>query len=93
MTKKDLSGAVADRTGMPASDAASAVDAVLDSIGDALGRGEEVTLTGWGKFTVAEREAREGRNPRTGETQTFAATRTPKFKAGAKLKETVAAAA
>ena len=56
---------------------------------DALQSGDEVTFTGFGKFHVAERGAREGRNPRTGETMTIAASRVPRFTAGSGLKKAV----
>ena len=66
-----------------------AVDAVIKSVETALGAGEEVNFTGFGKFHVAERGAREGRNPRTGETMTIAASRVPRFTAGSGLKKAV----
>jgi DNA-binding protein HU-beta len=66
-----------------------AVDAVLDAIADALGRGEEVNFTGFGKFAVAERGPRQGVNPRTGERITIPGGRVPKFSAGAALKSQV----
>lgn len=69
--------------------ASDAVDAVLDGISDALGSGEEVAFTGFGKFSVAERGARQGVNPRTGERITIAAGKAPKFSAGAGLKSKV----
>lgn len=69
--------------------ASDAVEAVLDGIADALGSGEAVSFTGFGKFSVAERAARQGVNPRTGERITIAAGRAPKFSAGAGLKSKV----
>ena len=69
--------------------AADAVDAVLDGIQDALAGGAAVSFTGFGKFSVAERAARQGVNPRTGERITIAAGRVPKFSAGAGLKSKV----
>ncbi len=69
--------------------AADAVDAVLDGIQDSLTRGDAVNFTGFGKFSVAERSARQGVNPRTGERITIAAGRVPKFSAGAGLKSKV----
>jgi DNA-binding protein HU-beta len=69
--------------------AAEAVDAVLDGITDALGRGDAVNFTGFGKFSVAERGPRQGVNPRTGERITIAGGRVPKFSAGASLKSKV----
>ncbi len=69
--------------------AADAVEAVLDGISDALASGEEVSFTGFGKFSVAQRNARQGVNPRTGERITIAAGKAPKFSAGAGLKQKV----
>ena len=69
--------------------ASDAVDAVLDAITGALSKGEEVAFTGFGKFHVAERGAREGRNPRTGDTMTIAASKVPRFTAGSGLKKAV----
>ena len=69
--------------------ASDAVDAVLDTITDTLAGGGEVSFTGFGKFHVAERGAREGRNPRTGETMTIAASKVPRFTAGSGLKKAV----
>jgi DNA-binding protein HU-beta len=66
--------------------AADAVDAVLDGIANTLARGGEVSFTGFGKFSVAERGERQGVNPRTGERITIPAGRVPKFSAGAGLK-------
>jgi DNA-binding protein HU-beta len=68
---------------------AQAVDAVLDAITDALGRGEEVVFTGFGKFQVSERGPRQGVNPRTGERITIPGGRVPKFSSGAALKAKV----
>jgi DNA-binding protein HU-beta len=68
---------------------AEAVDAVLDAIADALGGGEQVNFTGFGKFKVAERGPRQGVNPRTGERITIPGGRVPKFSAGARLKSKV----
>lgn len=69
--------------------AGDAVDAVLDTITDALRQGDEVSFTGFGKFHVAQRGARQGKHPRTGETIEIAASRVPRFSAGAKLKQAV----
>ena len=69
--------------------AADAVDAVLGGIEDALASGSSVNFTGFGKFSVADRAARQGVNPRTGERITIAAGRVPKFSAGAGLKSRV----
>ena len=69
--------------------AADAVDAVLDGITDTLAGGVEISFTGFGKFSVAERGPRQGVNPRTGERITIAGGRVPKFSAGAGLKTKV----
>lgn len=65
------------------------VDAVVDTIVKTLGRGEEVAITGFGTFRVVKRAARQGRNPKTGETIQIAASVKPKFRAGKMLKEAV----
>jgi DNA-binding protein HU-beta len=70
-------------------EAEDAVDAVISGIQDVLGSGGEVNLTGFGKFHVAQRGARQGKHPRTGETIQIAASRVPRFSAGAKLKQAV----
>lgn len=89
MTKSELVDQVADRTGLTKGDAARAVDAVLETVQEALRRGSEVTLSGFGKFHVGERSARQGVNPRTGERIQIAASRIPRFTAGSGLKSAV----
>jgi DNA-binding protein HU-beta len=89
MTKSDFVDKVANNSGLSKKDAGNAVDAVLKSIEDALKSGDDVTFTGFGKFSVAQRGAREGRNPRTGETMTIAASKVPRFTAGSGLKKAV----
>ena len=89
MTKSEFVDQVASRADLGKSEAGKAVDAVLDIIQEALQRGSDVTFSGFGKFHVAERGAREGRNPRTGETMTIAASRVPRFTAGSGLKKAV----
>ncbi|MDA0165454.1 HU family DNA-binding protein [Solirubrobacter ginsenosidimutans] len=89
MTKNEFVDRVAAASGLSKKDAGSAVDAVISSVEAALGAGEEVNFTGFGKFHVAERGAREGRNPRTGETMTIAASKVPRFTAGSGLKKAV----
>ncbi len=88
MNKGELINAVA-AAGLTKKDAGTAVDAVFGAIGDALAKGDSVQLTGFGSFSVKERAAREGRNPRTGETVQIAAAKVPAFKAGKALKEKV----
>jgi len=89
LNKNDLTAAVADSTGLSKADAGKAVDAVFDTIQDALKGGDEVRLVGFGTFQVTERAASEGRNPRTGEPIKIAASKLPKFKAGKGLKDAV----
>jgi DNA-binding protein HU-beta len=89
VTKSEFIDQVADRAGLSKKDATDAVDAFLETIESALRRGSEVTFSGFGKFSVANRSAREGRNPATGERIQIAASRVPKFTAGAALKKAV----
>jgi len=89
VNKNELVAAVAESTGLSKSDAAKAVDSVFDSITDALKKGDEIRLVGFGTFSVAERAASEGRNPRTGEKISIPASKQPKFKAGKGLKDAV----
>ncbi len=87
MNKDDLVTAVAAGTGISKSDGAHVVDAMLESIAGALKDGDEVRLPGFGTFSVAQRKASKGRNPRTGEPIQIPASKIPKFKAGKSLKE------
>jgi DNA-binding protein HU-beta len=89
VTKSEFVDQVADRASLNKKEAGDAVDAVLETITDALKRGSDVTFSGFGKFSVAERGAREGRNPSTGEKIHIAATRVPRFSAGSGLKKSV----
>jgi DNA-binding protein HU-beta len=89
MNKNDLIAAVADGTGMSKANAGQAVDATFDAITNALKMGDEVKIIGFGNFTVAKRAASTGRNPRTGESISIAASKTPKFRAGKGLKDAV----
>ena len=89
MTKSEFVDQVASRANLGKKEAGDAVDAVLNVIEDTLSRGSEVTFSGFGKFHVAERGARQGVNPRTGERITIAGGRVPKFSAGAGLKSSV----
>jgi DNA-binding protein HU-beta len=89
VTKTEFVDQVADRAGLSKRDASDAVDAVLETIEQTLKRGSEITFSGFGKFSISERSAREGRNPATGETIQIAASRVPKFTPGAALKKAV----
>ena len=89
MNKNDLVNAVAGSSGLSKVDAAKAVDSVFDAISGSLARGQEVRVVGFGTFSVARRKATQGRNPRTGEKISIAASNQPKFKAGKGLKDAV----
>ena len=89
MNKVDLVSAVAKQAELSKKDAGLAVGAVFDAISEALEKGDKVQLIGFGTFDVSERAAREGRNPRTGETMKIAASKAPRFKAGKALKDRV----
>ena len=85
MNKSELVAAVAAKAGLSKVDAKKAVDAVVASVTEALKGGNKVALVGFGTFSVAERPARQGINPRTKQKITIAAKKTAKFKAGAEL--------
>ena len=89
MTKQEFVDQIADRAGLSRKDAAGAVDAFLDTVEDALKRGSEVSFSGFGKFSVSARSAREGRNPATGDRIQIPASNVPRFTAGAGLKKAV----
>ena len=88
MTKSEFVERVADKFGSKR-EAEAAVEAVIDGIQDVLRSGGEISFTGFGKFHVADRGARQGKHPRTGEPIEIAASRVPRFSAGAKLKSAV----
>lgn len=89
MTKSEFVDAVAQTAGLDKKDAAAAVDAMLKTIEGTLATGGEVTFSGFGKFHVTERGARQGVNPQTGERIQIAASKAPKFTAGTALKKAV----
>ncbi|MHB1469805.1 MAG: HU family DNA-binding protein [Solirubrobacteraceae bacterium] len=89
MTKSELVDQVAARAELSKQDAGRAVDAVVATVEDALRRGSEVTISGFGKFHVSERGPRGGVNPRTGERIQIAASKVPRFTAGSALKTAV----
>ncbi|WP_144489984.1 HU family DNA-binding protein [Bacillus thuringiensis] len=91
MNKTDLIKQVAIQSELTKPQASLAVDAVLESIQQALQNGDNVQLIGFGTFEVRDRAAREGRNPHTGEALTIPASKVPAFKAGKALKEAVKA--
>ena len=89
MNKQDLIVQVAEATGLGRAEASRAVESVFDVISNALKRGDEVRLVGFGTFSCSRRKASTGRNPRTGEPMTIKASTQPKFKAGKGLKDSV----
>jgi len=89
MNKSELIDAVASETGLSRADATNATDTLLDSIVGALKQGDQVTLVGFGTFSVRARAARSGRNPQTGETIQIKASNSPGFKAGKAFKDAV----
>jgi DNA-binding protein HU-beta len=89
MNKAELTEAVASSADLSKVSASRAVDAVIDSIVDALRNGDQVSIAGFGTFSVKQRSARNGRNPRTGETIEIKASNVPGFKAGKALKDAV----
>ena len=89
MNKNDLIAKVAETSDLSKADAGNAVDAVFDAVKGSLASGGDVRLVGFGTFSVANRKASEGRNPRTGEKIQIPASKQPKFKAGKALKDAV----
>ena len=87
MNKNELVDTVAEISGLRKGEAEKTVDAVFDTIMGALRKGDEVRIVGFGTFTVSERQATEGRNPRTGEKMLIAASKQPRFRAGKGLKD------
>ena len=89
VTKSEFVDQVASESGLAKGEAGEAVDAVLSVIADTLKRGGEVNFTGFGKFSVTERGARQGVNPQTGERIQIPASKVPRFSAGSALKKAV----
>ena len=87
MTKNELAEQIARRNGLPASQARQLVETTIDAISDELAAGGEVSLAGFGKFSVSQRAARTGRNPSTGQTIQIAASKAAKFSAASALKK------
>ncbi len=87
--KDELVRDVAERSGLGVGEAKRALEATLEAIEQQMGAGNEVRLTGFGKFSVSHREARVGRNPQTGESMQIAAKTVPRFSASAELKKAV----
>ena len=89
MNKADLVTAMAEKAGVSKKDAEASLKAFTDIVAEELKKGEKIQLVGFGTFEVAERAAREGRNPQTGATMKIEASKAPKFKAGKALKDLV----
>ncbi len=89
MNKNELVDMIVEKTGMTKKDGAKTLDAFIDAVSETLAKGESVKLIGFGNFEVKTRNAREGRNPATGEMMQIAASKNPVFKAGKTLKEQV----
>ena len=90
MNKTELIAEVANKAGLSRTDAEKALGAVVETITEAVVKGDKVQLVGFGSFETKQREARTGRNPKTKETIEIPATRVPVFKAGKALKDAVA---
>lgn len=89
MNKSELVDSMADSAGISKAAAEKALNGMLDSITNALTKGDKVTLVGFGTFSTAKRAARQGRNPQTGKTIKIAARKVARFKPGSKLAEAV----
>ena len=89
MNKTELVAAIAEKTELSKKDAEKALKAFTDVVAEELKKGEKIQLVGFGTFEVAERPEREGRNPSTCKAMKIAASKSPKFKAGKALKDTV----
>lgn len=89
MKKSELAAHVATRASLSKASAEAAVNAVFQAMTDALAKEDTVAIAGFGTFTTKRRPARQGRNPRTGESITIAASRVASFKAGKSLKDAV----
>lgn len=89
MKKSEMIEAIATATGLTKADSEKAFNATFDLFKKELADGNKVSVAGFGTFKISERAAREGRNPRSGETMTIAACKAPKFKAGKALKDAV----
>ena len=89
MSKGEFVDQVASESGLSKGDAGKAVDAFIEVVTETLKRGGDVSFTGFGKFSVADRGARQGVNPQTGERIQIAASRVPRFSAGSALKNAV----
>lgn len=89
MTRQELVNSVAAKAGLTKKDADAAVKAFTESVSEAMQKGEKLQLIGFGTFEVSERPAREGRNPKTGESLSIAASKSVKFKDGKALHDMI----
>ncbi|PJJ99980.1 DNA-binding protein HU [Lysobacteraceae bacterium NML75-0749] len=89
MNKADLIDAIAQHANLTKADAGRALDGFISAVSNALSSGDTVAIAGFGSFEVRERAERTGRNPKTGEALTIAASKAPAFKAGKALKDAV----
>jgi DNA-binding protein HU-beta len=89
VNKNELVEQIAQRSGLNKGQAGEALGAAIAAIEEGLASGQEIAITGFGKFSVAHRSARQGVNPSTGERIQIAASKAPRFSAGAKLKDAV----
>ena len=89
MNKAELSSSIADKSGLSQADSKAALDALIESVTEGLADGDRISLVGFGSWSVEQRDARTGRNPRTGEAIQIAAKKVVKFKAGAALSNAV----
>ena len=87
MNKSELIDSIAEKSGLNKTQAGDALNAVMESVGEALEAGDSISLVGFGTFSVKDRKARTGRNPKTGEELSIPASKVPSFKAGKNLKE------
>lgn len=89
MNKSEFVASMADKSGMKKTEVEKVLKAFTETVTEELKKGEKIQLVGFGTFEVRENAAREGRNPRTGETMKIAASKAPKFKAGKALKDSI----
>jgi DNA-binding protein HU-beta len=90
MNKSELVSALASKTDLTQKDVSKVIDAFVGIVGETLKKGDDITLVGFGAFKVSQRQARTGRNPKTGEPLQIAASKVPQFKAGKALKDAIA---
>jgi DNA-binding protein HU-beta len=89
MNKADLVNSLSENTGLTKTKSNEVIDVIVSTISEALRSGDKVTLVGFGTFTTTQRDARKGRNPKTGETLEIPSKRVAKFKAGTELTKSV----